>query len=84
MPKAPKLLVGLCLFALLSGPAQAKLNVFACFPEWRALAKELGGDALKVFVAVGPLTNPDHVDVTPALIVALKEADLLVCTGADF
>ena len=84
MRKAPKLLIGLCLFALLSGPAHAKLNVFACFPEWRALAEELGGDAVKVFVAVGPLTNPDHVDVTPALIVALKEADLLVCTGADF
>jgi len=77
-------LIGLCLFLLLSAPAEAKLKIFACFPEWQALANELGGDAVEVFVAVGPLTNPDHVQVTPALILALKEADLLICTGANF
>ncbi len=64
--------------------AQANLKVFACFPEWEALVKELGGDRVEVFRAVGPLTNPDYVDVTPALIAALRNADLLVCTGNDF
>ncbi len=84
MQRVASILVGLCLFVLSSAAAEAKLKIFACFPEWQALAKQLGGDAVEVFVAVGPLINPDHVTVTPALIVALKEADLLVCTGADF
>ena len=77
-------LVALGLFALISTSAEAKLKIFACFPEWQALANELGGDAVEVFVAVGPLTNPDHVEVTPPLISAMREADLLVCTGANF
>ena len=62
----------------------ANMKVFACFPEWNALVKQIGGDKVDIFTAVGPLKNPDHVDVTPATISALAEADLLVCTGADF
>ncbi len=84
MRKSLTSLIGVLLFVLSSASVEAKLKVFACFPEWQVLAKQLGGAAVEVFVAVGPLTNPDHVDVTPALIVAMKEADLLVCTGADF
>jgi zinc/manganese transport system substrate-binding protein len=84
MQRVASIMFGLCLFPLFSAPTEAKLNIFACLPEWQALANELGGDAVTTFVAVGPLTNPDHVQVTPALIVAIKEADLLICTGADF
>ena len=29
-------------------PAQAALNIFACTPEWGALAKELGGEKATV------------------------------------
>ncbi|NQW01114.1 MAG: zinc ABC transporter substrate-binding protein [Rhodospirillales bacterium] len=68
----------------ISQAAQAKLNVFACFPEWQALVSELGGDSVEIFTAISALKNPDNVDVTPVLISALKNADLLVCTGADF
>jgi zinc/manganese transport system substrate-binding protein len=64
--------------------AEAKLKVFACFPEWEALVSEIGGDKVDVFSAIGPLKNPDHVQVTPALLGALKDASLMVCTGADF
>jgi zinc/manganese transport system substrate-binding protein len=28
--------------------AFAKVNVFACEPEWAALSKEIGGDLVKV------------------------------------
>jgi len=75
-------LFGLCLFAMSPAPAEAKLSIFACFPEWQTLARVLGGDAVEVSVAAGVATNPAHVNVTPALIEALKQADLLVCTGA--
>ena len=35
-----------CAFAI---PAAAALNVFACEPEWGALAQELGGDKVNVY-----------------------------------
>ena len=76
--------VGLALTVAAPQAAEAKLKVFACFPEWGALAKEIGGTAVEVFTAVSPLVNPDHVTVTPELLASLKAADLLVCTGADF
>ena len=38
-----KLLLALAT-AMLAWPAGAALNVFACEPEWGALAQELGGD----------------------------------------
>lgn len=76
--------VGFACAALASPQAEAKLKVFACFPEWEALAKEIGGDKVEVFTAVSPLVNPDHVTVTPELLASLKAADLLVCTGGGF
>lgn len=77
-------MVGLAMTAAAPQAADAKLKVFACFPEWEALAKEIGGDSVEVFTAVSPLVNPDHVTVTPELLASLKAADLLVCTGAHF
>lgn len=82
-----RLLVGAVGFALAltaSHGAEAKLKIFACFPEWAALAQELGGSSVEVFTAVSPLVNPDHVTVTPELLASLKAADLLVCTGGGF
>lgn len=76
--------VGLALAAAAPQPAAAKLKVFACFPEWGALAKEIGGTSVEVFTAISPLVNPDHVTVTPELLASLKAADLLVCTGGGF
>jgi zinc/manganese transport system substrate-binding protein len=75
-------IVGLSILVLSSAPAEANLKIFACYPEWQALAQELGGDAVEVFVAAGQHADPAHIDVTPALIAALKQADLLICTGA--
>jgi len=76
--------VGLALAAAAPQPATAKLKVFACFPEWEALTKEIGGASVEVFTAISPLVNPDHVTVTPELLASLKAADLLVCTGGGF
>lgn len=76
--------LGLAMVAAAPQPANAKLKVFACFPEWGALVKELGGSSVEVFTAVTALVNPDHVTVTPELLASLKTADLLVCTGGGF
>ncbi len=86
MPSYRPVLGAIVLAALVSLPsiADAKLKIFSCLPEWSALVTELGGDSVEVFTAVSPLENPEHVDATPALISALSQADMLVCTGGGF
>lgn len=71
----------LCLF--LANPAAAKLRLFACEPEWGALADELGGDLISVFTATTAQQDPHHIQARPALIAQLRQADLAVCTGAE-
>jgi len=67
----------------LAQPAAAKLEVFACEPEWGALAEELGGDDVEVFTATTAEQDPHHVQARPRLIAKVRRADLLVCTGAE-
>ena len=66
-----------------TGAAQAKLNVFACEPEWAALARELGGDRLEIYSATTVQQDPHHIQARPSLIAQARKADLLVCTGAE-
>ncbi len=63
--------------------ARANLEIFACEPEWAALATELGGDKVNVFAATSGLQDPHHIEARPSLIARLRRADLLLCTGAD-
>ncbi|MCC4115610.1 zinc ABC transporter substrate-binding protein [Aromatoleum toluclasticum] len=69
--------------ALLAGPADAALRVFACEPEWGALAQELGGNLVEVSVATGALQDPHQIQAKPSLIARARNADLVVCTGAE-
>jgi zinc/manganese transport system substrate-binding protein len=77
-------LVKLIVFSILIMPlaAQAKLNVFACEPEWAALAGELGGKHVKVSSATQAMQDPHYIQARPSLIARIRKADLLVCTGA--
>src|SRR4029079_15880148 len=75
------LLLGL---AMLVAPGGAHaLDVFACEPEWGALAKELAGDRADVFVATSARQDPHQIQARPSLIARLRSADLVVCTGAE-
>lgn len=69
--------------AWLPGLAQASLNVLACEPEWAALAQELAGDRARVASATTARQDPHHIEARPSLIARARNADLLVCTGAD-
>ncbi|HEY3179275.1 MAG TPA: zinc ABC transporter substrate-binding protein [Casimicrobiaceae bacterium] len=71
------------LLAVTVSPAYAVLNVFATVPEWGALAEELGGDAVKVYVATNALQDPHHIEAKPSLIARARNADLVVATGAE-
>jgi zinc/manganese transport system substrate-binding protein len=68
---------------LLALPAQAALRVFACEPEWGALAQELGGSLVDVSVATSALQDPHQIQAKPSLIARARSADLVVCTGAE-
>jgi zinc/manganese transport system substrate-binding protein len=63
-------------------PAHA-IEVFATVPEWAALAKEIGGDKVNVFVATHGLQDPHHVEARPSLIAKARRADLVIATGAE-
>ncbi len=64
-------------------PAKADLRIFACEPEWGALATELAGDKASVFIATTAFQDVHHIQARPSLIAQVRRADLVVCTGAD-
>jgi zinc/manganese transport system substrate-binding protein len=64
-------------------PAQAALKVLACEPEWAALAQELGGPLVEVATATTALQDPHQIQAKPSLIARARNAELLVCTGAE-
>ncbi len=74
---------GLATTMLLALPAHAALRVFACEPEWGALAQELGGSLVDVSVATSALQDPHQIQAKPSLIAKARNADLVVCTGSE-
>ena len=75
-----------CLVASLlvcaSQGAHAVVNIFTCEPEWAALANEVGGDLVKTGSATTGLQDVHHIEARPSLIARVRQADLLLCTGA--
>jgi zinc/manganese transport system substrate-binding protein len=59
------------------------LNVFACEPEWGALASEIGGAKVQVYNATNGLQDPHQVQARPSLIASARRANIAVCTGAE-
>lgn len=79
------MLIRLLLLTLLlaANAAQAALNVLACEPEWASLTQELAGDLVRVSSATTARQDPHHIEARPSLIARARNADLLVCTGAE-
>lgn len=63
--------------------AFAKVNVFACEPEWAALAKEIGGDLVTIKSATNAKQDVHHIRAKPSLLAAIRKADLVFCSGAS-
>ena len=68
------------IFAL---PSFAVLNILACEPEWGALAHELGGDKVSIYDATNAFQDPHHIQAKPSLLARARNADMVVCTGAQ-
>lgn len=81
-----RLIVASCTaLAAASGatPAAAQVKVFACEPEWAALAQELAGDKASVYAATTALQDPHRIEARPSLIARIRSADLVICAGAE-
>ncbi len=64
-------------------PAQATVKILATTSDWGALATELGGDRVSVYVATSALQDVHQVDAKPSLVARARTADLVVATGAE-
>lgn len=75
----------LMFLALCAAPlvSHAELAVFACEPEWAALAEEIGGDLVDAYSATTALQDPHYIQARPSLIARVRNADLVVCSGAQ-
>ena len=75
--------VTLVILTLWSGSAFANLKIFACEPEWGALAKEIAGSKAGIYVATGPDQDAHYIRARPSLIAKIRRANLVFCTGAS-
>ena len=71
------------LFALMPVTVAADLDIFACEPEWAALATEIGGSRVNAFSATTALQDPHYIQARPSLIAKVRRADLVICSGAQ-
>ncbi len=72
------------MFLLLAvGTAQAQLNVVASTSNMGMLAQAVGGDHVSVRVLAPPDRDPHYLEVRPTMMVALRNADLVVSVGAE-
>src|SRR5436305_15143091 len=71
------------LALVVAWPARSAVNVFACEPEWAALAQEIGGDKVAAVSATSAFQDPHHIEARPSLIARVRSADLLVCSGSE-
>jgi len=72
------------LLGWLAGPTlAATLNVFACEPEWAALATEIGGSRVTAVSATTAMQNPHMVQARPSLLARARSADLIIYSGAE-
>lgn len=71
------------LLTLAAVPAWANLNIFATVPEWGALAREIGGDKVRVYTATTAFQDPHRIEAKPSLLAQARQAQLVVAAGAD-
>ncbi|MCC6129644.1 MAG: zinc ABC transporter substrate-binding protein [Acidobacteria bacterium] len=71
------------LLLTLAVPATAALNVVATTSSMGMLVRSVGGDAVKITVMAPPDRDAHKLQARPSMMVALRNADLLVAVGAE-
>ena len=64
-------------------PYAVALDIFACEPEWGALAQELGGERVAIYTATNAFQDPHQIQAKPSLLAKARRANLVVCTGSE-
>ena len=75
-----KIIIAITLMA--ASGAHAAVQVFACEPEWAALAGEIAGANVEATSATNALQDPHYIQARPSLIAGIRKADLLICSGS--
>ncbi len=78
-----KTLIALFLICSFADSAFAEVNVVATLPWIGSIAKEIGQDKINVAVLVKSGQDPHHVEAKPSMIVAAKNADIIMYNGLD-
>lgn len=68
---------------LVASASYADVRVFACEPEWAALATAIGGERVDADSATTAMQDPHYIQARPSLIAKVRRADLVVCSGAQ-
>src|SRR5574338_1420484 len=64
-------------------PARAALNVITTTEDLAAIAREVGGDKVKVEALARGYQDPHFVEAKPSFVIKLHNADLLVVVGRE-
>lgn len=78
-------IIALALLGAILSPAiaHAGLDVVTTVPDLAAIARDIGGDKVKVTALSLPTQDPHWVDAKPSLTLALNKADLLLAVGLE-
>ena len=71
------------MIATLTTPAYARLNIVSTLPWIGSIASELGRDKINVKVLVKPSQDPHYIEAKPSMILAARNADILMYNGLD-
>jgi len=66
--------IGLALVLMLPLVVRAELDVFACEPEWAALATEIGKEKVTAYSATTAQQDPHYIQARPSLIAKVRKA----------
>ncbi|MEN6321164.1 MAG: zinc ABC transporter substrate-binding protein [Syntrophaceae bacterium] len=78
-----KLFIILLVSLTFSTPAFAKVNIVVTLPWIGSLAGDLGKDKVNIKVLVKPNQDPHQVEAKPSMILASRNADMLIYNGLD-
>lgn len=83
MKNLPRSVFAVMLVACSSLKTYGDINIFACEPEWAALAQEIGDKQIKTTIATNAQQDPHYIRAKPSLLAAMRKADLVICSGAS-
>lgn len=76
-------LAAVCLLVWSSTPAGAKVRIVATTPTIADLARQVGGDLVRIDTLMRGNENPHNVVPKPSFIMKLRKADLFLTGGLD-